>query len=218
MNNQVSGLFSYTLKKCANWFLYIFLDANSEATPALRAKRASQIKLLQLLDKWNGVYSYNELVAIVGEGIVERYGMTGAQVLQGMYKTVTGKSIGSIGSDYLATPTATITVPKIDVSAITTKGAADLKNIAVTNSETGGTVNFWNDAKNVIEWIVEMLGDLGVTSTKSTFTGTTPSTGDWGVPSSSFSLSSVAPYLIGAGLLYYLYTQNQSTTTKNTNN
>ena len=75
-NKQISGIFSDSLKSVAQWFLYIFIDVNANLGTKIMKKRKNQIAWLNTLDKINGYYNFAQLVEIVRQGIIAKYGMT----------------------------------------------------------------------------------------------------------------------------------------------
>lgn len=195
-NNNISGIFSNLLKSCANWFLYIFIAPDAELSKKIMDKRKRQIELLVKIDKWNTYYNYNELVSIIRDGIIERYGMRPDQLLQQMYNTVTSK-VGTL-------PGVKVT-GGANLPNITADGVAKLNNLAVKTT-SGQTVNVWKDIASVIEWLVELVKSLGLGSKNSEYTGYTPRAEDWDEPKKEASMSDSLPYVLGGVILYYLFT------------
>lgn len=190
---NISGIFSASLKKVAHWFLYIFIAADAELPAAIMSKRKRQIDWLKKLDKWNTYYNFNQLVQIVSEGIQERYKKTPAEVLQLMYNTVTTVPNSGVG-----------TAENI-VSAV---GVENLKNLAV--EANGQKTNIWSDIASVIEWLVQLVQSLGITSKRDTWTSSTPDYKDWsGEYKSNAGIGSALPYVVGGVIIYYLFTKTK---------
>lgn len=187
---NISGIFSASLKKVAHWFLYIFIAADAQLPAAIMQKRKRQIEWLRKLDKWNTYYNFNQLVQIVSEGIQERYKQTPVEVLQLMYNTVTSPAVGT--AENL-------------VSAV---GVENLKKLAV--DANGQKTNIWSDIASVIEWLVQLVQSLGITSKRETWTSSTPDYNDWnGEYKSNAGITGALPYVVGGVIIYYLFTKTK---------
>lgn len=194
MKNQINGLVSDALKKSANAFLYIFIAADANLGNAIMTKRKNQMFWLKLISDVDWAYNWDEVVAIVRQGIIDRYGMEPAEVLQKIYNVATTPAVGSSISD-----------------AATKKATADL-NILATDPTTGtkANKNIWTDIAGVIEWIIKIFNSLGITKGASS-TETVPTSGDWGsIPTdsniSSAGMGTYLPYVFGAAIVYTLFT------------
>ena len=206
---NISGIFSDTLKNCANWFLYVFIHSSAKMTPAIKLKRDRQIYWLQRLDRFNTYYNYNQLLAIISEGIVQRYGKRPDQVLQLMYDTITTNAIGQVN----ALPTG-LNPPAVDMEAINLKAVENLNSLAVQDIKSGTSKNVWTDIASVIEWIVKIFQSLNIVSNDSDISKSTPDPSDfYAYRDKSLSESSMAtalPYVVGGVIIYYLFTKSKS--------
>jgi len=218
---QIAGIFSDLLKKCANWFLYIFIDGSAQLPAAIMNKRRKQLALLASIDKWNTYYNYNQLVAIINEGIREKYGLRPDQVLSIIYNINAAKVSGIAGEEVTYTGTyfdGTNWVDGDTGDVLPEAQQADATQLA-TQIQSGSSSTFWTDFSSVVDWIVELISKLGISGKRSTYTSGSASSGDWANLQTGGSSSTGTIAIVVAGAIaYYLYTQNQSTTTKNTNN
>ncbi len=186
----MNGIFSDILEACANWFLYIFIDGNAPLNSTIMKKRANQITWLKRLDSINPTYTYNDLVNIVHQGIVKKYGQTPAQVLTTIYNTATG-TVNGIGASVLETETA--------------KANENLKNLALqtTDTTTGETKkeNFWSGVDKVLSYLQQILSLLGAGKTKDI----QPVPADWYQPTKAGFLSSasIIPWIAAAGIIFF---------------
>lgn len=184
-NQSISGIFSDLLAKVAHWFLYIFIAPDAALPKPIMDKRKRQIAWLQRIDKLNTYYNFQQLVNIINQGIIKRYGMRPALVLQQMYD-----------------------------ASIKTIGAADpeerIENLEVVNAETGQKTNLWADIARVIEWLVELFQKLGIKTSKDSWTNATPTSGDWQNMeldnyNKSAGVGAAIPFLVVGVAAYYLF-------------
>lgn len=203
---HIAGIFSDLLKKCANWFLYIFIDESAELPARIMNKRRKQLALLNSLDKWNTYYNFNQLVAIISEGIQQKYGLSPVQVLSMIYNIKVAKVAG-IGETYTGTyfdgtnwvDGDTGEVLPDDQQQYATELAQEIQN---------GTGSFWTDFSSVVDWIVELLAKLGIGANRRTYSSGSASGGDWDFEDSN-SGSFIVPVLAISAIAYYAY-KNQS--------
>ena len=190
----MNGIFSDLLKACADWFLYVFIDANANLNSSIMTKRANQITWLKRLDTLNPTYTYNDLVNIVHTGIVEKYGKTPAEVLMTIYNTATG--INGVRSTILEQENA--------------KASANLQNLLMqTTTSTGEkkNANFWDSLSSTLQQVQQIVTSIGFGNPADI----KPTYPDWNNPhkpqtASMFSMESLmsfAPYLVGAGIIIF---------------
>jgi len=187
--------FTTDLKKGAGAYLYIFIAHDANMGDAIMTKRNNQILNLQAISHLPGTPDFNQLVEIVRDGIVERYGMQPNEVLSKIY--------------HLATTAPAVGSPETDAA----KAKALSEMTVIANDTTTGTktkTNFWGDVASVIEWIVKILTSLGITNSKPK-EETTPISTDWGtIPTdnniSSAGMGTYLPYIFGAAIVYTLFT------------
>ena len=204
-NNNISGIFSDTLKNCAHWFLYVFIHPSAIMTPSIRQKRDRQIYWLNKLDRFNTYYNYNQLLAIISEGLVERYGKRPDQVLQLMYDTITTNTIGRVSA-----------IPEDSPEALAndTKAVDNLNALAIVDTKSGTPKNIWADIASVVDWIVKILQSLNIVSSDKDIANSTPNPADfYAYRDKNISQSSVTaalPYVVGGVIVYYLFTRSHS--------
>ena len=179
---MITGIFSDMLERAAIWFLYIFIAADAPLNDKIMRKRSNQIKWLKRLDAINAVYSYGDLVNIVEQGIVKRYGKTPAQLLANIYNTAT------TGIRSTENPVAAIV-----------ETAKDLDTGKVENK------NFWQSLDDVITFIREILKILGIQTSE---TDIKPMPQEWQQPNRNTGLASVGdilPWVLTGTIIYSLY-------------
>lgn len=199
---MVAGIFSNTLKKCANWFLYIFISSSANLPAAIMRKRRNQINWLKTLDRLNGYYNFAELVKIVESGIVERYGKKPDEVLQLIYNTASGAA--KVGSAILDAETA--------------KATANLQ-IMATDTTTGqkSNANLWQDIATVIAWLTELFKTLGIGNKTTSISTSTPTADDWANVNdmqSEAGIGTYLPWIVGAAVVATLMTSGKKQKTK----
>ena len=206
---MISALF---LRICAGWFLYIFIDP-SVNNKTLLNKRNKQIELLKRFDKLSLIYNYNQLVNIVYDGIVRRYGRTPAQVLDMIYK----KSVGISGISGLEDLTIEVLAEPEEIKKLPTyKDSAgnvyDSSTNQIIQDKSGNVIkqnkNFWKDLGSVIEWLVNILKSLGLSLNDSTIK---PAPADWSyytdTKKTESNIAGALPIVVGGVLLYYLFSK-----------
>lgn len=210
--NYIDGLFSNLLMKCANWFLYIFIAPNADLPSKVMEKRSRQIAILQKIDKWNIYYNYDQLVKIVFDGIVKRYGKTPAEMLELIYKNST--SVNSIGLvvEYLPDDDE---IKMLDTYTDNKGNIFDSKTDKLVRDSTGKVYrqsgDLWKDIASVIEWFVEILNKIRFNS--STYRTANPSQTDWYYDTGykqNAGLTQALPVVIGGVVLYYLFTKSKT--------
>ena len=97
---MITGIFSDVLERAAIWFLYIFIAADAPLNDKIMRKRANHMKWLKRIDAINNQYNYSQLVAIVEQGIIKRYGKTPAQMLTTIYNSSAAK-VGALEPEAL---------------------------------------------------------------------------------------------------------------------
>ena len=173
----MNGIFSDLLKSCAGWFLYVFVAPDAPFNNSIMTKRANQITWLKRLDALNPTYTYSDLVNIVHAGIVEQYGKTPVELLTEIYNT----AINGIGN--------------LD-------DAWDNREL---EDDKPKKKNFWDSLKGVLDYVLELISMLGFGRTSDI----QPLPSDWNRPYkessmlSMDSLISLAPYLVGAGIIIF---------------
>ena len=203
--NEISGIFSDTLKNCAHWFLYVFIHPSATMTTAIRQKRDRQIYWLNKLDRFNTYYNYNQLLAIISEGIIQQFGKRPDQVLQLMYDTITTNAIGLVNA-----------IPEDSPDALdnTTKAVDNLNALTIVDTKTGTSKNVWTDIASVVEWLVKIFQSLNIVSSDKDIAKSTPDPSDfYAYRDKSLSESSMAtalPYVVGGVIIYYLFTKSKS--------
>lgn len=221
MNNYViSGLFADLLKKCSNWFLYIFIPANAKYSSRVMRKRANQISILQFIDKVNLVYNYSELSAIVAKGIKEKYGLTPYQVINSMYLdgvtavSGVGKIVNKGDSVYYKDGQryeGTIFWDSDSGKYLDDKGemiGVKTDTLKVLN-ESGNSEDFWKNMNNIVVLIGNLFKSIGLKFDNDSKQNT-PSPADWNTNYNYKSESNIGTYLpviVGGVLLYYLFNQ-----------
>jgi len=210
MNAQknINGIVSSTLEKVAHWFLYIFIDPSAPVSRKILNKRKRQIATLQFIDRINGVYNFQQLVAIIETGIKKKYGLTPVQVLS-VVNQASKKRIAGIGSDEVITGShfdGEIWVN--DTTGDPLPQAEQQKATQLANSTVSGT--FWSDMANVIDWLVDIFVELGIGKKTTDFTPGTPGFDDWGTDNTSGAdISAALPYVAIAVVGYSLWKSTQ---------
>ncbi|MDX9696022.1 MAG: hypothetical protein RBT49_09545 [Bacteroidales bacterium] len=206
---MISGIFSTLLGICSGWFLYIFIDP-SVNNKAILKKRNKQISLLQKLDKWNTYYNYNQLVQIVYDGIVKRYGITPAQVLDMIYKKATAISgiagLEDLNIEVLLDDEEIKQLPTYQDSA---GNIYDSNTNQLIKDSSGNMIrqnkNFWHDLGSIVEWLVKILKLLGLNLSDKSMQ---PAPADWSYYTENKSEANIAgslPIVVGGVILYYLF-------------
>jgi len=204
-DNNISGIFSDTLKNCAHWFLYVFIHPSANMTTAIRQKRDRQIYWLNKLDRFNTYYNYNQLLAIISEGIIQQFGKRPDQVLQLMYDTITTNAIGQVNA-----------IPEDSPDALdnTTKAVDNLNALTIVDTKSGTSKNVWTDIASVVEWLVKIFQSLNIVSSDKDIAKSTPNPADfYAYRDNNISQSSVTaalPYVVGGVIIYYLFTKSKS--------
>lgn len=201
----ISGLFSNTLEKCANWFLYIFIDPSAPVSKAILAKRARQIATLHLLDKINGVYNFTELVNFVERGIKTKYGLSPVQVLS-VVNQAAKKKIAGIGETFTGSHfDGEIWVD--DTTGDPLPEAEQYNATKVANSTIDGS--FWNDISSLIDYIIEMFQKLGIGKKQQDINQGTATVTDWYNQTNKADMSSSITYVAVALIGYSLWKSTQ---------
>lgn len=136
------------LKKGAINFLYIFISPEAKGlAPVIMQRRAAQLEEIKRIYSNNADYSLNELIAIIRTGIYERYGKTPEQMLQTIYNAAAvpaSAKMAGIGAE---------------TTEVLEQAAQAVQNITVDVNDNGikKKGNFWQDAKKVIDWLIEVL-------------------------------------------------------------
>jgi len=216
MRNQISGIFSDTLAKCAHWFLYIFIAPDAKLNKSIMAKRKRQIAVLQWIDKYNGVYNYSQLVDIIRGGIVQKYKLTPDKVLSVLY-TAGRSSVSGIGTFKSPYFDGTNWLDG-DGNILSEAEQLECTKIAQDINNQNGSSNFWLDFKNIVEWIVELLKSIGLDKNSYTVGTGTSDPNDWGDPdmTESAGFGDTLPYVIGGAILYTLFTNSKKKKTTTT--
>lgn len=211
---QIAGIFSDLLKKCSVWFLYIFIDGSAQLPSSIMNKRRKQLALLQSIDKWNTYYNFNQLVAIINHGIIEKYGLRPDQVLSIIYNIQLSKVSGIAGDEATYTGTyfdGTNWVDGDTGDVLPEAQQADATQLAA-QIQSGSGSTFWTDFSSVVDWIVELISKLGISAKRSTYTSGSASSGDWAnIQTGGSSSTGTIAIVVAGAIAYYLYTQNQST-------
>ena len=189
----MNGFFADTLKNCAHWFLYIFIEPNAPLNKTIMQKRSNQIAWLKRLDAINMTYTYAQLYDIVREGIIKRYNKTPGELLTILYNTTSKSSIKGVGA-------------LIDDE--TAKGVDVLKNLGMqTTTPTGETKveNFWDGLNSVRDFIKEIMDLLGIERD----TDVKPTYKEWIKPDtgSGDSLAAIGdylPWIMGGTIVWFL--------------
>lgn len=206
---MISGLFSTLLGICSGWFLYIFIDPSVD-NKAILKKRNKQVSLLKKIDKWNLVYNYDQLVNIVYNGIVKRYGKTPVQVLDLIYKRATAIS-GISGLEDLSIEVLPDDqeIQKLPTYKDSAGNVYDSTTNKMVKDSSGKIIrqnkNFWNDAGSVVEFLVKILKLLGLDLSDKTMQ---PAPADWSYYTENKSEANIAgslPIVVGGVILYYLF-------------
>ncbi len=218
--NNVNGIFSDLLKKCANWFLYVFIPADAKYSSRVMRKRENQIAILQFIAKVNIVYSYSDLINILNDGIKSKYGLTPYQVINSMYLdgVVAVSGIGKIvnkgdsvyykdGEKY----EGTIFWDSSSGKYLDDKGemiGVKTDTLKVLN-EAGKSEDFWKNMNNIVTLIGNLFKSIGL-SFDSQSRQNTPSPADWNANynyKSEAGISTYLPVIVGGVILYYLFSQ-----------
>lgn len=219
MENNISGAITKAvLKSCCNWFLYIFIAADAGLSKKIMAKRANQIKLLKMVDAFAWFNDFNDCVQYVEDGIREKYGLSPVQVLSMIYN-INAQKISGIGS--VPIPTSGVyydTDQKCYVENGTPLSDAQQTAAANLGTQVGSSkANFWATFKSVVEWVVKIIQQLGLTSKNFNVDSSTVDYSDWEDPSlykQEAGLGGTIPYIVGGVVLYYLFTKTTGKKTK----
>ena len=221
MNNYIiSGLFSDLLKKCSNWFLYIFIPADAKYSARVMRKRENQISILQFIAKINLVYSYADLQRIVTEGIKDKYNLTPYQVINSMYLdgvtavSGVGKIVNKGDSVYYKDGKryeGTIFWDSDSGKYLDDKGemiGVKTETLKVLN-ESGKSEDFWKNMNNIVNLIGNLFKAIGLKFDNESKQNT-PSPADWNTNyniKSEAGIGTYLPVIVGGVLLYYLFNQ-----------
>ena len=210
---QISGLLDGLIKKIAPFFLYIFIPSDANLGSKIMGKRKKQIDLLAAIEKVDITRNMDKYISLIRAGIVEKYKLQPEQVLSVMYVAVNRPSVNGIGNpgdsyfdgcDWVDETTGAALPPEQQMAC--TELAEDIE----ADSTPGRTSTFISDFKEIVDWIVELLNTLGITKPRTDLYNGTPNTLDWKNDSiNEAGLSGSLPYVIGAGLIYYLYSKTK---------
>lgn len=188
------------LQKSAINFLYIFVAENASVSADIKRKRAEQLEELTKIYRKNTGITFKQLVEIVQNGIIQRYGKTPLQLLQNIYSVA-------------VRPTA-IAGPENDLQA-----AQAVEAISTTVDTEGGKTNknIWKDIKDVIEWLVALLQKIFGTYKDPTIYS--PTSSDWtygnrptyieGSAGSTAGMTGILPVVAAGAIVYYLYSSTK---------
>ncbi|MEI6555505.1 MAG: hypothetical protein WCL70_07950 [Paludibacter sp.] len=227
--SNIAGLFGNLMRDVAPWFLYVFVDAKANLPKEILDKRSNQIWWLQQIDAFNLVYNYDQLLDLVRDGILRKYGKSPEMALQIIYDNavrINKNSVGSgldasaltfdpevnqyydgSGNAYILDNSGSVVSKNGQYTDLTIESPANLEDIKIAPS-TGTSKTFWDDCASVIEWLVKLLKSIGIingnTGTMQTYS---PNTLDWSKVNStqSASLTGALPIVIGLGIAYSLY-------------
>lgn len=227
----------------AQAYLYVFVDPKANIPSEILNKRAAQIQALnEIAGRSHNTLSAQQILQIVRDGIYAKYKKSPELVLQIIYdnakRIVSKKKIAGdyqgltfdaesnqyydgSGNAYLLDANNNIVQKNgVDVAAGTTtiENPSNIEDISVSASTSASKSSFWSDVKSVIDWIVGLLRQMGVLS-GSTINNNVPTSSDWATlnpNTSSASITTYLPYIIGAGIVITLMTDKKSTSKKST--
>lgn len=209
-------------------FLYVFIDPKANLNSTIMYKRLEQLSRLNEMYQADKSYTPAQMIQIVRDGIIAKYHKTPELILQIIFdNAIKINHIGALDAGVLTFDSESNQYYDgsgnaflLDSSGnvITKNGqSADLKietpaNLDAINVNVPGTkTTFWNDVASVIDKIINWLSGLGITKPSSTIIAGAPGSVDWNKLNlnsglSSASLGDYVPYIIGAGIIYYLFT------------
>ena len=233
--SNIAGLFGDLMRDVAPWFLYVFVDVKANLPKEILDKRANQIWWLQQIDTFNLVYNYDQLLDLVRDGIIRKYGKRPEMVLQIIYdnavrinKTSVGTGLDASaltfdpevnqwydgsGNAYILDKNNNVVSKNGQYTDLTIESPATLDDVTVIPATASGTKGtFWADCASVIEWLVKLLKSIGIVNNNTGSLGTqSPNTLDWSKVNSTSTagFSGALPIVIGLGIAYSLYTSTK---------
>lgn len=193
------------LQKSAINFLYIFVAENASVSADIKRKRAEQLDQLAKIYRKNTGYTFKQLVEIVQNGIIQRYGKSPEQLLQNIYS--------------VAVKPTSISGPEDDILS-----AQQVEAISTTVDTGSGKTekNIWKDIKDVIEWLVALLQKIFGTYTDPNIYS--PKSKDWtygnrptyieGSASNTAGMTGILPVVAAGAIVYYLYSSTKKKPSK----
>jgi len=219
-------------------FLYVFISPKAQLTTSIMNKRVQQIARLNEMYAADKKYTPAQMIEILRAGIQAKYGKSPELILQIIFDNAVriDTKIGAVpltsaaltfdaetnqwydgsGNAYILDKAGAVVTKNGKTTDLTIETPATLDDVKVGKS-SGGT--FWDDVASVIEWIVGIFKTLGITKDTATVSASSPVTTDWAKLSANSSISSAGigdylPYIIGASIVYYLYTGTGKKSTK----
>jgi hypothetical protein len=219
----------------AQAYLYVFVDPNANVTAEILQKRAAQIQALNAItSESHNTLTTAQILQILRNGIYAKYKKSPELILQIIYdnakrilsaKKINGNSEGltfdgesnqwydGSGNAYLLDTSGNIIQKNgtdiLPGSVTTIENPTNIENISVSASTTKST--FWDDVKSVIDWIVNLLQQLGITNSSINKTNFPTST-DWSTldtSTSSAGIGNYLPYIVAAGIVITLITNKE---------
>ena len=231
---NISGLFGNMMRDVAPWFLYVFVDAKANLPKDILDKRSNQIWWLQQIDAFNLVYNYDQLLDLVRDGIIRKYGKSPEMVLQIIYdnavrinKQAVGSGLDSgvltfdpevnqyydgSGNAFVLDKSGNVVSKNGQYTDLTIESPSNLDDIKITPASSGTKSTFWTDCASVIEWLVNLLKSIGIVNKNTGSLGTySPNTLDWSKVNNNQSagFSGIVPVLLAGGIVYTLYTESK---------
>jgi len=214
-------------------FLYVFVSPSDKLTPDIMGKRAEQLQRLSEMYAKDSTYSPSQMIDILRQGIVKKYGKQPELILQIIAQNAirinTKNSIGQTldagnltfdpesnqyydgsGNAFLLDGTGNVVSKNGQYNDLIIESPASLEYINVGTPKSGST--FWQDVVSVIDQIIDWLSKLGVANASKKVNDYSPHYGDYsGLTSQAgfgSGLTTVLPYMAAAGIIYYLFSQN----------
>jgi len=213
------------LRNSGQAFLYVFISPKANLNADIMDKRAQQLAKLSEMYAKDATYTPDEMIQIIRDGIVTKYGKQPELILQIIFDNainIINHSVSGIGDGpvldsgvltfdaesnqyYDGSGNAFIldSAGKVvskngqyDDLKIESPVNLDTINVAPVTSTTAPKSTFWKDVQSVIDWIVGLLAKIGIVNNKSKVTAYTPNSTDWSKLNTSSTLqSSIGSYL-----------------------
>jgi len=215
------------LKNSGQAFLYVFVDPKANLNTTIMQKRIEQLARLNEMYQKDKTYTPTQMIEILRNSILAKYRKTPELILQIIYDNAVkinhiGATLGTdvltfdkesnqyydgSGNAFVLDSKGNVVTKNGQSTDLKIETPASLDNINVATP--GTTHTFWDDVASVITWISDLLKSLGITKSSTTITAGAPGSTDWAGLSTGSSLSSAGigdylPYVVGAGIVYYL--------------
>lgn len=197
------------LKNSGQGFIYVFIAPDANLNKTIMTKRAEQLARLREMYAKDNSYTPDQMIKILRDGIWQKYKRTPEQILSILFYN-NGSRVSGVGEIEGSHFDGTNWVDDKSNEIL-----AESESVLATQNASGQvTSTFWTDVASIIEWIVGLLGKLGITTNTGKVSGSMPNSTDWanlnpGGGLSQAGMGDILPYAAGAAIVYYLITQTK---------